>query len=79
MEEKKVLNEEKVEEVSGGRYLAGKEFARIDLSSKEAFLKSVKKLPPLSGETSKELPRELLDKVSGGSVFGGELDDWDMD
>ena len=76
MEEKKVLNDEQVEEVSGGRRLAKSE---LDLSSKEAFLASVKKLPPLSGDTPKELPKELLDKVSGGSVFGGELDDWDMD
>ena len=72
MEEKKVLNDEKIEEAAGGRhYVKGD----LDLSSKEAFAESLKKLPPLAGE----LPRELLDKISGGSVFGGELDDWDMD
>ena len=78
MEEKKVLNEEKVEEVSGGRHYAEKN-PHLNFESKEAFLESVKKLPPLSGKIPKELPKELLDKVSGGSVFGGELDDWDMD
>ena len=74
MEEKKVLNEDNAEEVSGGRHYAEKN-PHLNFESKEAFAESVKKLGPISGE----IPRELLDKVSGGSVFGGELDDWDMD
>ena len=74
MEEKKVLNEEKTEEVSGGRVLCEREFTGLDLTDKEAFLEGVKKLKPKSGE----IPKELLDTVSGGSVYEGELDDWDM-
>ena len=65
MEEKKVLNEEKAENVSGG----------LDLTNKKKFLESLKSLDLKSGK----IPKELLDKVSGGSVFGGELNDWDID
>ena len=74
MEEKKVLKDEKIEEVTGGRHYA-KAWPNLDLTSKKAFLESVKKLEPKSGE----IPKEFLDTVSGGSVFGGELDDWDTD
>ena len=43
--------------------------------NKKEFLKSIKILEP----DSIELPEELLEKVSGGSVFDGNLDDWDKD
>ena len=64
MEEKKVLNEEKMEGVSGGRYLAENELAARKLASKEDFLKSLKRPDQKSGE----IPRELLDRVSGGEM-----------
>ena len=74
MEEKKILNEEKIEDAAGGR-LYEIQNAQLDLSGKEAFLNSVKSLEP----KPVRIPEELLGKISGGSVFGGPLDDWDTD
>ncbi len=45
--------------------------------SKEEFFESLKNLE--QELDSIELPEELLEKVSGGSVFDGNLDDWDKD
>ena len=75
MEEKKVLNDEKIEEVSGGRrYLAEKEFPGLNPADKEAILERVKKVDLKSGE----IPREVLDAIAGGSCSGGELDAGDI-
>ena len=74
MEEKKVLHSEKIKEVYGGRELTEKGDTGLDLTNKEKFLESVKRLEP----KSMEIPKELLAKVSGGSVGGGELDESDM-
>jgi hypothetical protein len=75
MEEKKILNEENTEEACGGSELTFKKCSAPDLTNKKKFLESVKHLQPIAGE----IPSELLEKVSGGSVFGGELNDWDKD
>ena len=45
--------------------------------NKEEFFESLKNLE--QELASIELPEELLEKVSGGSVFDGNLDDWDKD
>lgn len=63
MEEKKVLHDEKMEEVSGGRKLTAKEFSALDSAEKAEYLRTAKKLDLKSFE----IPKELLDKVSGGS------------
>ena len=47
--------------------------------NKEEFFENLKKLDLDSIELPDELPEELLEKVAGGSVFKGDLDDWDMD
>ena len=66
MEEKKDLNEEKMEEVSGGRKLTAKEFSALDPAKKEEFLRTAKKLSLKNGE----IPKELLNAVSGGDEAG---------
>ena len=43
--------------------------------NKEEFLESLSDLDL----DSVELPEELLEKVAGGSVFDGNLNDWDTD
>ena len=65
MEEKKVLNDEKIKDVTGGRRLAEKEFAGLDPEKKEKLLKALENHDPLP---SKPLTKELLDRVSGGGT-----------
>ncbi len=62
MEEKKVLNDEKIEEVTGGRCLSAKEFAGLDPEKKKEYLRTARKLD----RKSVKIPVELLEKVSGG-------------
>ena len=72
----KGINEEKAEEVSGGRYLSAKEFAGLDPEKKKEYLRTAKKLDP----KSIEIPKELLDKVSGGYYDDDEylFEVWDQ-
>lgn len=42
MEEKKVLHDEKMEEVSGGRKLTAKEFSALDSAAKAEYLRTAK-------------------------------------
>ena len=66
MEEKKVLNEEETEEVSGGRYLFAEGIAALDPAKKEELAKRWPNLA--SSPAGKEIPKELLDTVSGGEM-----------
>ena len=62
MEEKKVLNEEKIEAVTGGRHYAGRP-KLLSPEKTEELMKSSVRLNEVSGL---KLPRELLKLVSGG-------------
>ncbi|MCR5090457.1 MAG: hypothetical protein K6C08_13215 [Oscillospiraceae bacterium] len=66
MEEKKALNDEKIEEVSGGRRLFAEQFAALDPAKKEEL---AKRWPNFAASlANKEIPREFLDAVSGGEM-----------
>lgn len=75
MEDKRVLDKEMMELVSGGSGLAADSFASLAPAKQQEFLARIEKVDV----DSMELPVELLDKITGGSVFGGELNDWDKD
>ena len=66
MEEKEVLNQENIEEVSGGRYLFKEGFASFDPAKKEELAKRWPNL--VSSPAGQEIPKELLDAVSGGDM-----------
>lgn len=66
MEEKKVLNEEETRGVSGGRYLFAEGYAALNPAKKEEL---AKRWPNLNfSAAGKEIPKELLDAVSGGEM-----------
>lgn len=77
IEEKKALIDESIEEVSGGRYLSGrylssKELKTLSPETKENLMKSATRLDSLS---RRELPKELLTQISGGT--GDEDEDYE--
>ena len=71
MEEKEVLNEEKTEEVSGGRHYA-KGSRLLSPEKVEELMKSAVRLDSASRH---ELPKEFLTQVSGGMGWEDEEED----
>ena len=65
MEDKKVLNDEKIEEVSGGRRYV-KEPRILSPEKKEELMKSS---VTLNAASRSELPKELLTQIAGGDIF----------
>ena len=75
MEDKKTLDKKMMDIVSGGGGLFPDSFSRLAPAKQKEFLERIEKVDV----DSTEIPVELLDKITGGSVFGGELNDWDKD
>jgi len=64
MDEKNTLNDERIEEVSGG----------LDPANNETAQEGLHELKPLIGKDSEE----FLEKVSGGDLSGGPLNAYDI-